>query len=204
MIRPRRLTRSHRRGIILLVVLAFLTLFAVVGLSFVLYADAEATSSRIYRESEDFVPPDPDPRPFFAYFLGQVNYDVSDDDTGVYSALRGHSLLRSIYGMNDQGGNYSPFSGTGRLHASSPFPGVDDYQLINYTFFSGDNILRDPERLGTRKTADPAKLDERGLYTGGFNVPYTYPDVNNMFLAAVRASDGRVLAPSFHRPSLAR
>src|SRR5437660_4542160 len=127
MFRPRPSPTSRaRRGIILLVVLALLTLFAVVGLSFVLYADAEATASRIYRESEDFVPPDPDPRPFFAHCLGQVIYDVSDDDTGVYSALRGHSLTRSIYGMNDQGGNYTPFSGTGRLHAPSPFPWVDD------------------------------------------------------------------------------
>src|SRR5260370_24994560 len=38
-----------------------------------------------------------------------------------------------------------------------------------------------------------------GVYTGGFNAPYTYPDLNSTFLAAVRA-DGTVLLPSFYRP----
>src|SRR5207248_268980 len=106
--------------------------------------------------------------------------------------------------------NVVPFNGVGRLHADSPFgrlvPGVavDDAQLVNYTFFRDDSqlpldqrFLRDPERLGWR-APDPAAA--RGIYTGGSNVPYTYPDLNTLFLAAVRASDGAVLLPSFHRP----
>src|SRR5262249_45266654 len=40
-----------------------------------------------------------------------------------------------------------------------------------------------------------------GPFTGGFNAPYTYPDLNNLYLGAVKA-DGTVLLPSFHRPWL--
>jgi hypothetical protein len=130
-----------------------------------------------------------------AYFLGQLVYDAKDDEDGVASALRGHSLARSMYGYDDQDVNQTPFNGTGRLHAPSPFPRIDDYYLINYSYFPGDGFLRDPERLGAR--ADPTQ--PRGPFTGGFNVPYTYPDLNNSFLAAVKA-DGTVLLTSFHRP----
>ena len=47
---PSRTERPPRQGVILLVVVIMLTLFLVVGLSFVLYAESEATASRIYRE----------------------------------------------------------------------------------------------------------------------------------------------------------
>src|SRR5947207_15154877 len=98
MFRPRRLARPHRRGIVLLVVVALLTLFAIVGLSFVLYADAAARSARYFREAQAPEQPDVDPEALLAYFLGQLLYDAPDDEGGVYSALRGHSLARNVYG----------------------------------------------------------------------------------------------------------
>ncbi len=207
MFRPRFVpARQSRRGVILLVVLVLLTLFAVVGLSFVLYADAEAKSAQIYREAEVQGRADMEPELLLSFFLGQLIYDA-DDQTGVYSALRGHSLARLLYGYNDPPDlNGTPFNGTGRLHEPIVFhsAGVtaDGYYLVNYTCFQDangnliDGFLRDPERLGTRSTLT---LSARGPFTGGFNVPYTYPDLNNMFLAAVKA-DGTVLLPSFHRP----
>src|SRR5260370_11404533 len=89
-----------RVGVVLVIVLMLLTLFAVVGLSFVLYAQSAATSSRFYREAESPIRPDIDPELLFAHFLGQLIYDVPDDETGVYSALRGHSLARNLYGYH--------------------------------------------------------------------------------------------------------
>src|SRR5215470_17007324 len=98
-----------RRGVILLVVLLLLTLFAVVGLSFVLYAESAARSAHIAREAEEPSRPDVDPEYLLAYFLGQFIYDVQDNETGVYSALRGHSLARLMYGYNDQLASAGPF-----------------------------------------------------------------------------------------------
>src|SRR5229473_7557391 len=86
-----------RRGVILMVVLILLTLFAIVGLSFALYASSEAQVAQLIREAEVQPRPDAEPELLASFFLGQLIYDT-DDFTGVFSALRGHSLARSMYG----------------------------------------------------------------------------------------------------------
>ncbi|MBI1915287.1 MAG: hypothetical protein HYS12_11190 [Planctomycetes bacterium] len=188
---------EERRAMILVVVLALLSLFAIVGLTFVFYAQRQASASLNFREARqrqgDILPVEQLAR----HFMSHLIYDVPDQAPGIYSGMRGHSLARLVYGYNDGGINSTPFDGTGRLHAPSPLTGVDDYWLVNYTYFPADGFLRDPERLGWRPNPDAP----RGLYTGGFNVPYTYPDLNNLFLAALKA-DGTLLMPSFHRPWL--
>src|SRR5215471_11856731 len=88
-----------RHGMILMVVLILLTLFAVVGLSFALYASSAAQTSQLAREAEVAPLPDIDPEMLFAYFMNQHIYDT-DDFTGISSALRGHSLARTMYGYN--------------------------------------------------------------------------------------------------------
>src|SRR6266545_7364419 len=95
--------RPARRGVILIVVLALLTLFAIVGLSFVFYADAEATSARIFREAEtrgEDGPPNEFAAAAFNAALGDIIFDRYDDVGGVMSPLRGHSLTRAMYGWN--------------------------------------------------------------------------------------------------------
>src|SRR5215471_18452292 len=91
-----------RRGVILIVVLALLTLFAIVGLSFVLYSQAEAESSRLHREDKSLRQVLESPDRMFGYALSKLLYDEYDDPTGVYSAIRGHSLARSMYGFDYQ------------------------------------------------------------------------------------------------------
>lgn len=191
---------NERRAVILMVVLSLLTLFALVGITFVLYADAEAAAARVSREAETAQRADVPPEQALAFFLGQLIYDVNDT-TGVGSGVRGHSLARTMYGYNSGGNpNVFPFNGIGRLHYAAPNPAIwgvatapDDYTFVNYTWFSGDGFLRDPERYGSRTGPTAGQ----GSYVGG-NASYTYPDLNNFFLAAVKA-DGTVLTPSFHR-----
>lgn len=188
-----------RPGVILLVVITLLTLFAVVGVTFVLFAQAEASSARVYREGEALVRPDMDPEMLLAYFLNQLVYDVPDDAGGAFSALRGHSLARSMYGYNSDVGasNNVPFNGAGRLRYQQAFGGIgnqENFNLVNFQYFGGDSFLRDPERFGSRANlAAPS-----GPWAGGYNVPYTYPDLNNVYLAAMQA-DGKVLTQSYHR-----
>ncbi len=216
-----------RQGVILLIVVILLTLFLVVGLSFVFYAESQATASRIYREAS--FPADVADLPaeqMLAYALSQMIFDAADDVTGVGSAARGHSLARTLYGWNYQltngivdpaatngafaggvwagGGNTTPFNGVGPLRTNpAPF-GLTDYEAPNYTWFRADGVLRDPERLGLR--SDPTQ-PVTAPYAGGANVPYTYPDRTNMFLAAVKAADlsnptqpPQVIMPSYFRP----
>ena len=94
------------------------------------------------------------------------------DTDNPHSALRGHSFARTMYGR--PGGTVA-FNGTGRLHNGNP----DSFLNINYTQFGA-----------------PVNFENYGSP----NPPWTYPDLNNVFLAAVRASDGSVLIPSYHRP----
>src|SRR5262249_16062391 len=76
------------------------------------------------------------------------------------------------------------------------FGGDDDYKYVNYMYFKNDGFVRDPERYysGGSRTSP---TDTLGNYVG-FNPSYTYPDLNCMFLGAVKA-DGTILARSYHR-----
>ena len=60
MIRNSYYSPPRREGIILVVVVAFLALFAVVGLGYVMYAESAATASRMSKETQVVVGTNPE------------------------------------------------------------------------------------------------------------------------------------------------
>jgi hypothetical protein len=212
---------QKRRGVILLIVLMMLVLFAIVGITFVLMADARSTEARIYREAQNATPPsgitDANTAPTtpsqgslvpdlqLAYFLNRLIYDDQDDTYGISDGMRGLSLARGMY--SGQAGNSAAYNGVGRVRGGNItitdaqgnqlFSG-DPYQLAHYMYFSGQSSFVDPEHQNPRSnvSSPPAAND-----VVQSNVACTYPDLNNSFLACAN-SDGTVTMRSFFRDYL--
>src|SRR5260370_15917104 len=140
---------SRRQGMVLLVVMAMLALFASFEISFVFYADSEAEASRLARQAQDKDQADIDPELLAAYFLNQLLYPTDN----IYSALRGHDMATSIFGSSPVALNHHPYAGVGRDKLSYFVPAfgkntdgsnVDNFNLINYTKYEGAANLGDP------------------------------------------------------------
>ncbi len=198
--------RRKRSGVILLVVLSMLTLFAVVGLAFVLYAENEANASRIWREARQNR--NSTTLPFLTdtminQILGSIIYDVDDSPSSnqnpatIQNKIYGHGLARSMYGWNSlqplgTNQNTIPYNGVGSI----PFSVTGNYSPNQSPFavrYAGSNVY--PESFG-RSAA--STFGSPGTYIPK-NANYTYPDNNNLFLATIQPSTGRVLNPSYDR-----
>ncbi len=212
---------GERRGAILLIVLTLLALFAVVALSFALYAESEALAARIRREAMS-VAANPDPLPAANGFLQQMLFTpASDIGPDTLSALRGHEMARLIYGGLPAA--QVPYNGIGTFAESLTLPTatgtvvVNRQQVVNYMNqfvrdASGNPVaasqhIVDPEHTGYRNstqfnTAINA-LPMPPTYVAK-NAPYTYPDRNNMCVAVQDPTTGRIVLLSYHRPTLFR
>ena len=161
---------ARRRGVILLVVLAMLTLFAIAGITFVLYANAASESARISRDAETFSASyaDMDPCAAFSFFLNQFIYGV-DDNNGPNSALRGHSLAETMYGSYDAVAQHS-VGRTIQRHGTPALyecvAGCDQrsrrIQSRQLHLFPNRRFAHDPARYGTRTS--PAAALHGPLY----------------------------------------
>ena len=204
----RRDKTGQRRGVLLIVVLALLSLFAIVGITFVFFSGQKAEYARITADAQNpgttqF--PD-DGTNAFSAFLASLIYPAipptsNAPATSYFNALRGHDLTSSMYG--GQPGSTLPWNGIGLFDEPVTAPGYAGLnrrrQIVNYTAFPGMNVLLDPEYSNPtgRALSDPPT----GVYIPK-NAPYTYPDVNNFYLASICPATGEILVPSFHRPQL--
>lgn len=217
---------AARRGTILVVVLALLAIFAVVGIAFVFYSDGEALAARYHRESETRngqMLPDP-PGDFDSNamtVLGQVTFGAYDNQL---TSLRGHDLMSTLYG--GQGTNTDPYTGQGIFHGkmAAPFDVIPSRgHVVNYTphpvgvdmggktvYYAFDPEMTGPPRTwsdttstATPKPWTPVQLNDLST-TGQTYVskaaPYTYPDLNNFYLASVSPATGETILPSYYRP----
>jgi len=118
---------QKRPGVILLVVLAMLTLLAIIGITFVMYATSleQCSEAALDEQKADFRPRF-DQDAALSMFLGQFVYDVEDNTTGQYSVLRGHSLARDLYGYQAANNGQvtfpldRPFGGRGYADPTQP------------------------------------------------------------------------------------
>ena len=220
---PNPASRRHgRRGAILLIVLTLLALFAVIGLSFVFYAESQANQSRNYRDSVQGggsnLPKDstgayaPDPQVAVNALLGQflVPGQANQD-----SALYGHELWRTMYGgplpATGQPGSV-PYNGMGLVHqqVTTPLGAFDRADAIRFTRWlspygnTGLATQIDPETLYTVPAGGFNVKSGANLATtptGAVFVPknagYTYPDRNNALLTALDPLHGQTAVNKF-------
>jgi hypothetical protein len=198
---------SQRRGVLLIVVLALLSLFAIVGITFVFFAGGKAEYARITAEIQNpgTLQFSDDGSAAFNTFLANLIYpaippSATAPATSYFNALRGHDLTTLMYG--GQAGSILPWSGIGLFNepvTAPEYAGLNRRQIVNFTLYPGMNVILDPEY--SNPAGRPPAASVAGVYIPK-NAPYTYPDVNNYFLAALCPATGEVLLPSFHRPQL--
>ncbi|MBO0700609.1 MAG: hypothetical protein J2P46_19590, partial [Zavarzinella sp.] len=107
-------TSQKRPGTVTVVVVAFLALLLIMGLSFAFYALRESEESRVFRDSvnggatgvfptsrtSSGIDDPPEPDTIFNRVAGDIIYGPPDDLTGAFNVLRQHEMARSIYGWN--------------------------------------------------------------------------------------------------------
>jgi hypothetical protein len=118
-----RQSRSERRGIVLVLVLAMLALMAVIGITFATYSAAAKAGARGYALS--VLQPQADE--LFDFALGQLVGDTADSR----SVIRGHSLARDMYG------NDAMFNGYVTINPQTGAP----FAIQNVTAVAGSNLF---------------------------------------------------------------
>ncbi len=187
---------TPRQGVVLLVVMVMLALFAAVALSFVFYAESQANQMNLAMQVENNTNADADPEYLLSYFMSQLIYDTDN----IFSTIRGHSLASTLYGRIDPLGpkivKTVPFSGSGRQPVKLGPVGSEIYRdkILSFIPYRHPNPAQEPLSPYTQSTGVKTLFEP----DYGRNVPCTYPDMNNVLLGAMNAN-GEIVAMSGRR-----
>lgn len=187
-----------RSGVVLLVVLALLTLFAIVGVAFVTLSENVAINMTLNKAAMTQSRPEPDL--LFSYALSQLLFESDNPNSSLWT----QGLVRNMYGSGNQ-----PYSGVGRLRtnvtAALPLqtrdpdlepPTYGAAPLPDYPYFL-DDFIHMKGRPSAVVASGNRKLLNENIF-GTLASPYTYPDKNHAYLGAFTA-DGVVYERSFVR-----
>jgi hypothetical protein len=150
--------RVRSRGVVLIVVLGMLAVLALIGVAFLTFSAEEEQSSTRYLLAFQSPRADLNPELLFPEALSQL---IADTDN-MLSNLRGHSLLRDMYG-NDNDIGLGPDGVPGTINGGPNMDGDDD----------GDGIINNATELGWPGSDDQANgvLDTYDHYQRAFNGP---------------------------------
>ena len=216
---------AQRRGSTLVIVLALLGLLSFMGMLFYSFAAQERAASENFSEAAKFAVDEP-PN-VFDHMLRQVIVGPNDrpaDRTSILrSSTRRHSMVTNLVGSD-----VHPHTGEGIQLAEAangvPFVDQDGDLQPEFDDWNGNGQLdsafgegRWLEFVDSPVARPHVGYRERGLdgqtAPPAPDVDYTYPDINNLFLAfrgtairdngpaaTPRYEEVKVLIPSFHRP----
>ncbi|MCR9202747.1 MAG: hypothetical protein NXI04_29230 [Planctomycetaceae bacterium] len=189
---------DNRRGSTLVIVIALLGLLTFTGMVFFTFASQERVASEFFSEAAKIQ--HNDPTDVWPHMLEQIIVGAPEQFRGsvLYSPTRRYSLVRNLVGSDIYPGNADGID----VQYSSEYPavGINDENGVSFLEF-----VDSPAAHGALVRATAPEPD----------VDYTYPDINNLFLAyqgwAIAENSGGgsqrqlpVFIPSFFRPQYMR
>ncbi len=196
-------SKFDRDGSTLLIVMVLLGLLSLIGFLFYSFAAAERSNAAYYADGHKVYTSDLDPETLFNWSLQQLIVGPGSNLTHSALAGRRHSMLPNMFGLD-----IHPYNSAGVIlgsNAGQPFVDADQDGVADSTGLAQQplNFVDGAQANGGTNIRSLTGWPDPG-------VDYTYPDINNLFLAykgvAIDTAGNtvQVIIPSFHRPQLLR
>src|SRR5262249_34986923 len=198
---PRLNTRiSNRRGMVLVVVMGLLLLLMLIGITFFTFSSQEHSSAEYYADSAKVFSVTSDVDALFDWALEQLIIGPRDNNLQSVLWPGRHALVPNMLGFfnsNPNGTQYvtlpndrHPFNGGGGVHVI-PGTGGQAYIDQNYDGVADGGLAYNPFTLnwspatGSGGLGYTTRAQFNALGLPALDVDYTYPDINNVFLAHI-------------------